>query len=79
MQFDNTLLNGIKAQMAWNRAKREDVGFGTAGVCPHCNTPNAHLLAGWYNAHAGTGKAQFRCRTCARTWTWARKPKVVKR
>ncbi len=58
MPFHKALLNGIKDQIAWSRAKREDVGFGLAGVCPHCGHRNNRLLVGWYNEMAGTGKGQ---------------------
>lgn len=74
MQFHRTILNGIREQLAWSRSQRESVGFGTAGVCPTCNTPNARLLAGWYNG-TGAAKAQFRCIVCNKSWTFSRKPK----
>jgi hypothetical protein len=77
MPFHKALLNGIKDQLAWSRAKREDVGFGLAGVCPHCGHRNNRLLVGWYNEMAGTGKGQWECRICLRRWTWSRKPKAV--
>lgn len=77
-QFHKTLMDGIRQQMEWSRARKEDVGYGLLGVCPTCGTPDGFMLAGWMNPEAGTGKAQFRCRTCGKSWTWARKPKVIR-
>jgi hypothetical protein len=76
-RFIENMLTAWRDGAAWKRAHREDVGFGLAGVCPHCQSPQSKLINGWYNNTAGTGKAQFRCQVCKRSWTWSRKPKAV--
>lgn len=67
----------LRELLNWFRSRKEDVGWGVAGQCPHCNSTQARLINGWQN-NQGFGKAQFWCLTCDKIFTWRRLPKPGK-
>ena len=71
------LMDAYRQMEAWSLAQRQDVGWGEAMQCPHCNSTKSKLQSGWLNPTAGTGKAILLCETCGRSRTWSRKPKAV--